>query len=98
MRSVLTFLAIVATLLGAASAHAEKRTFIITATQKADPVHGCLKSKEGCGTSVANALCRDRGFTQAANHRKLDQDEVTGAVPTSGSTVGVEFFTIECTR
>ena len=97
MRSLLTSLTFAAVVLDVATAHAESRTFIITNIMD-DPVHGCLNRSGGCGTSVANALCRDRGFKQAATYRKLEGDDITGAVSTNGSAVGDQFFAIECAR
>jgi len=44
MRAILTSLAFAAVILSAASAYAEKRTFVITNNMKGDPVHGCLNT------------------------------------------------------
>jgi hypothetical protein len=57
-----------------------------------------LNTSGGCGTSVANAYCRDHGFKEAADYRKVEKDEINGAVPTIGSAVGDELFAIDCTR
>ena len=34
--------------------------------------------------TVATAYCQSQSFAQARSFRKLDRDEITGAVPTSG--------------
>ena len=41
-----------------------------------------------CGAAVATAYCRSRDFAQAASFRKVDRDEITGAVPTTNGTSG----------
>jgi hypothetical protein len=41
----------------------------------------------------------DRDFAQAASFRKIDRDEITGAVPsTNGTSARDEFVAIECSR
>jgi hypothetical protein len=90
-----------ALLLGANPAHSEKRIFII-ANDGAYGVDRCLASGAACGASAATAYCRSRDFVKAASFRKVDRDEITGAVPTTGSACGKggcdEFVAIECTR
>ena len=34
--------------------------------------------------TVATAYCQSQSFAQARSYRKLERDEITGAVPTSG--------------
>lgn len=100
MRSVVavTFAAL---LCGAASAQAEKRVFII-ANVDGYGIDRCLATGASCGASVAAAYCKARDFTAAASYRKVERDEITGAVP-SGNTAcrgGAcdEFVAIECSR
>jgi hypothetical protein len=33
---------------------------------------------------VANSYCKSREFTQALSFSKVDRDDITGAIPTSG--------------
>ena len=81
MRSVLAALAFAVALFGAASAHAEKRIFIIANNADGYGVDRCLASGANCGNAVANSYCRSREFAQALSFRKVDRDDITGAIP-----------------
>ena len=70
--------------LSAVTASAENRTFIIPSDASGYGVDRCLTNGERCGMTVATAYCQSQSFTQASSFRKLDRDEITGAVPTSG--------------
>jgi hypothetical protein len=102
MRYLLAALTFAAALYGNVSAQAEKRIFIIANNADGYGVDRCLASGAACGAAVATAYCKARDFAQAASFRKVDRDEITGAVPTG--TVGcrggacAEFVAIECTR
>ena len=65
-------------------------------------VDRCLANGERCGTVVATAYCQSQSFAQAHSFRKIERDEITGAVPTSGSNACAgscdSFVAIECTR
>lgn len=103
MRYALVALTCVGVLFAVASAHAEKRLFIIANDAEGYGVDRCLASGEACGTAVATAYCRSREFSQAASFRKVDRDDITGAIPQSKGGVchgGAcdEFVAIECTR
>ncbi len=100
MRTVLAALVLIA--LGAASAQAEKRIFIIPSANGYG-VDRCLATGGSCGAAVATAYCRSREFAAAVSFRKVDRDDITGAVPTSGSGECRggkcdDFVAIECTR
>ncbi len=87
----------------AGSALAEKRLFIIANDSGGYGVDRCLASGAACGAAVATAYCKSRDFAQAASFRKVDRDDITGAVPTGNSQTcrgGAcdEFVAIECTR
>ena len=71
-------------LLGASAAQAEKRIFIIANNADGYGVDRCLASGAACGAAAATAYCKSREFAQAASFRKVDRDEITGAVPTNG--------------
>ena len=59
MRCVIAAMAAAATVLvGAASASAEKRVFIIANNPDGYGVDRCLAAGEACGTTVANSYCR----------------------------------------
>ncbi len=86
---------------GTSLAQAEKRIFIIANNADGYGVDRCLASGASCGSPVATAYCRSREFTKAVSFRKVDRDEITGAVPMSASCHGSnceEFVAIECTR
>jgi len=70
--------------LSAVTASAENRTFIIPSDASGYGVDRCLTNGERCGMTVATAYCQSQSFAQARSFRKLDRDEITGAVPTSG--------------
>ena len=100
MRSLLA-ISVFALLLGA-SAQAEKRIFIIANASDGYGVDRCLASSEACGAAAATALCKARAFAQAVSYRKVDREEITGAIPASGQAcsggICEEFLAIECTR
>jgi hypothetical protein len=102
MRSLCALLVFAAALLGATAALAESRVFIVANNPDAYGVDRCLSSGASCGAAAATAYCEAKQFTQAASYRKIERDEITGAVPT-GSNVcrgGAceEFVAIECAR
>jgi hypothetical protein len=103
MRLLIASSAIAAVLLTAAAAHAEKRMFIIANDADGYGVDRCLSSGAACGETVANTYCRAHEFAQAVSYRKVDRDDITGAIPTSGpgSCKGDscdDFVAIECSR
>src|SRR3954449_8861287 len=83
------------------SASAEDRVFIIANHADGYGVDRCLATGERCGVTVATAYCQSQAFAQAKSFRKIERDEITGAVPTSGKVCsgGCEsFVAIECSR
>ncbi len=103
MRALLAMPILVASLLGPSIAQAEKRIFIIANESDGYGVDRCLASSAACGAAAAAAYCRSKEFAQAASYRRVDRDEITGAVPvTTGSACRgdscMEFVAIECTR
>ena len=93
----------VAVLFGAVAAQAEKRVFIIANDGDGYGVDRCLASGAECGTSAATSYCQAHQFAQALSFRKVDRDDITGAIPTSGPgscRAGHcdEFVAIECSR
>ena len=46
----------------------------------------CLSSGDKCGAAAANAYCKNHQFASAMSYRKVDRDEITGAIPTGGSS------------
>ena len=102
MRATLTILAVATVLGGMSVAQAEKRIFIIPNNADGYGVDRCLASGAGCGNAVATAYCRSHEFATAISFRKVDRDEITGAVPTNAGTCRSltcdEFVAIECAR
>jgi hypothetical protein len=84
-------------------AHAEKRLFIIANQADGYGVDTCLASGAPCGRTVANSYCRSHQFAQALSFRKVERDDITGAIPSDGSSSCNggrcdRFVAIECTR
>ncbi len=103
MRFLIAASAAAAVLLGAAAAQAEKRLFIIANDADGYGIDRCLASGAPCGEAVANSYCKSREFAQAVSYRKVDRDDITGAIPTSGpgackSGNCDEYVAIECSR
>jgi hypothetical protein len=103
MRFVLAAAAVAITLFGAAAAQAEKRVFIIAKNPDGYGVDRCLASGAACGATVANTYCRSHEFAQALSFSKVDRDDITGAIPSSGpgSCKGSncdDFVAIVCSR
>jgi hypothetical protein len=102
MRSSCLALAALAAAMLAAPACAETRIFVIANNAGGYGVDRCLAGGEACGVTVANAYCQAQSFAQARSFRKVDRDEITGAVPASASAChGAacdEFVAIECSR
>jgi hypothetical protein len=90
-------------LAAAAAAHAEKHLFIIPGGADGYGVDHCLTSGAACGETVANTYCHSHEYAQALSFRKVDRDDITGAIPTSGpgsckGSVCDDFVAIECSR
>ena len=94
--------AVLASVLLASGAWAENRTFIIPNNPDGYGVDRCLANGERCGSVVATSYCQSQSFTQARSFRRVDRDEITGVVPTSGRNACIgscdSFVAIECTR
>jgi hypothetical protein len=78
MRSLLLAGAI---LLGASAALADTRVFIVANQADGYGVDQCLAKGEKCGAHAARAYCQQREFVQAVSYRRIDPDEITGAIP-----------------
>jgi hypothetical protein len=102
MRSVCALLVFAAAFFASTAALAEKRIFIIANNPDAYGVDRCLSSGATCGAAAAAAYCESKQFAKAASYRKVDRDEITGAVPAAGNACRggtcEEFVAIECSR
>ncbi len=103
MRSLIAAMAFAAALVGATAAQAEKRIFIIANNGDGYGVDRCLAAGAACGAAAANSYCRTHEFGHALSYRKVDRDDITGAIPTSGpgscrSANCDDFVAITCSR
>jgi hypothetical protein len=101
MRFVIRAAAVVAVLACATAAQAERRIFIIANNADGYGVDRCLASGGTCGKTVANSYCRSREYEHAISYRKVDRDDITGAIPATGSCHDAncdDFVAIECAR
>ena len=103
MRRNFAILAVAVTILSAGSASAERRMFIIANNADGYGVDRCLATSASCGAAIATAYCRTREFNQAVSYRKIDKDNITGAVPSDapGECRGGDcdaYVAIECMR
>jgi hypothetical protein len=99
MRILLAALAF-AVLASASAAQAETRTFIVVNNADGYGIDRCLASGAKCGAAAAAALCKARAFAEALSYRKVDKDDITGAIPAALGNCGTceNFVAIECTR
>ncbi len=82
-------------------ASAEKRTFIIANSPDGYGVDRCLARGAPCGAAAAEAYCQSKRFSGAASYRRIERDEITGAVRASGSCGRngcYDFVAIVCKR
>jgi hypothetical protein len=84
-----------------AAAQAERRMFIIAADAGGYGVDRCLESGAKCGEAAANAYCRSHDYSAAMSFRKVDRDDITGAIPAGGACMGSrcnDLVAIVCSR
>ena len=101
MRILVSSLA--ALLLSASASFADSRIFIIANEPDGYGIDQCLAKGERCGAPMAKAYCRQRDFADASTFRRVDPDEITGAVPASnaGKCSGygcVDYVAITCQK
>lgn len=71
--------------LAASAAWADSRVFIIANQADGYGVDQCLARGDKCGAHAARSYCQSRDFAQAASYRRVDPDEVTGAISRAGT-------------
>jgi len=102
MRVLLAAGAIVGAIAFAVPAQTETRVFIVASNADGYGVDRCLTTGASCGTMVATAYCQAQSFEFAKSFRKIERDEITGAVPASGQSACTgaceNFVAIECSR
>src|SRR5438309_5600790 len=102
MRS-LSALLTCAFVLAASAAFADTKIFIIANQADGYGVDQCLARGDKCGAHAARSYCQSREFAQATAYRRVDPDEITGAVPSgdgdkcAGHGCG-EYVAITCQR
>ena len=88
----------------ASTALADRRVFIVANQPDGYGIDQCLAKGERCGAAAARAYCEANNFRTASSYRKLDADEVAGAIPAfaggscSGSACAAEYVAITCER
>ena len=103
MRPIFAILAVATAALSVTPASAERRMFIVANNANGYGVDRCLASGASCGAAIAAAYCRSREFNQAVSYRKVQKNDITGAVP-AGALGGCrgnsceEYVAIECMR
>jgi hypothetical protein len=76
---------------------AETRTFVLRNSPDGYGIDQCLVAGASCGRMVATSYCKSRDFAEAASFRRLDRDEITGAIP-AGDDARDAYVAIECSR
>ncbi len=82
MKSVVA-LVVLATLGAVPGAHADNRIFIVANQSDGYGIDECLANGEKCGAHAARSYCQSRQFVEATAYRRVDPDEITGAIPSS---------------
>jgi hypothetical protein len=86
------------------AAIADTRVFIVANQPDGYGIDQCLSSGERCGAPAARAYCEARDFKTASAFRRVDPEEVTGAIPASteakcsGRACANEYVAITCER
>jgi len=92
---------VLASLLATPAAQAERKMFIIGADASGYGVDRCLVSGAPCGAAAAAAYCHTQNFSTAMSYRKVDRDDITGAIPAGGGCKGAacdDVVAIVCNR
>jgi hypothetical protein len=88
----------------ASVAIADTRVFIVANQPDGYGIDQCLANGERCGAPAARAYCEAREFKSASTFRRVDPDEVTGAIPAStgnkcsGRACTNDYVAITCER
>jgi hypothetical protein len=83
-------------------AQAERRIFIIANDAGGYGVDRCLADGSKCGQAIATSYCKAREYVKAVSFRKVDREDLTGAIPANKeqcpSGTCDAFVAIECSR
>ena len=84
------------------SVRAEQHMFIVANDADGYGIDRCLAAGDKCGAAAANAYCKTQAFAAAANYRKVDRIEITGATADGSTESCVDgscnMVAIVCTR
>jgi hypothetical protein len=100
MKSRLALVAF-ACLCAISAARADNRIFIVANQPDGYGIDECLARGERCGAPAARAYCQSRDFADATAYRRVEADDVTGAIPVSdrcGKSGCGQFIAITCHR
>ena len=101
MRSISALLACIALFAGSA-ALADSHVFIIANQADGYGVDQCLAKGDKCGAHAAHSYCQSRNFAEATAYRRVEPDEITGAVPKAGGNCNhagcTDYVAITCQR
>src|SRR5512139_1122668 len=102
MRSLVAGVGLLVSVLLVLPAQAERKMFIIGADASGYGVDRCLSSGAPCGAAAAAAYCHTQNFASAMSYRKVDRDDITGAIPAGGASCTgagcAEVVAIVCNR
>ena len=102
MRIYFAVVASAVTMFALNPASAEKRIFIVTSNSTGYGVDRCLTTGGKCGNAVATTYCHSKEFSKALSFRKVDRDDITGAIPGEKENcpkgVCEDYVAIECSR
>jgi hypothetical protein len=88
----------------ASTALADSRAFIVANQPDGYGIDQCLASGDRCGAPAARAYCEANNFKTASSYRRMEPDEVTGAIPASagrkcsGGLCAADYVVITCER
>jgi hypothetical protein len=103
MRLLIAATAAAIVLVSAAGAQAERRLFIVANNSDGYGVDRCLTTGGSeCGKAVANSYCHSHDFAQALSFEKVDRNDITGAIPSTGPEAchgaTCNYVAIQCSR
>jgi len=82
-------------------AFADSRIFIVANQPDGYGIDECLANGAACGASAARMYCESHQFAQASSYHRIDNGEITGAIPASASSPashGDAYVAITCQR
>ncbi|MBN9604708.1 MAG: hypothetical protein J0G33_17440 [Afipia felis] len=93
--------ALFAVFLTTSPAFADSRIFIVANQPDGYGIDECLANGASCGASAARMYCESHQFARASSYHRIENDEVTGAIPASTRSPaphGDRYVAITCQR